>query len=142
MGRQENEMKRKKHTSTEDEAQIDMTPMLDIVFIMLIFFIVTTSFVKEKGLDVNRPEDNQAKNDKPSKALSIRIEEDGTIMMGGREVDVRRVVANTQTYLAENNTATAAIQADEEAEHGVVVEVMNQVKVAGISKVSVLVKKG
>ena len=135
-------MKRKKHTSAEDEAQIDMTPMLDIVFIMLIFFIVTTSFVKEKGLDVNRPEDNQAKNDKPSKALSIRIEEDRTIMMGGREVDVRRVVANTQTYLAENNTDTAAIQADEEAEHGVVVEVMNQVKVAGISKVSVLVKKG
>jgi biopolymer transport protein ExbD len=135
-------MKRKKHTSAEDEAQIDMTPMLDIVFIMLIFFIVTTSFVKEKGLDVNRPEDNQAKNDKPSKALSIRISEDGTIMMGGREVDIRRVVANTQTYLAENNTDTAAIQADEEAEHGVVVEVMNQVKIAGISKVSVLVKKG
>ena len=106
-------MKRKKHTSAEDEAQIDMTPMLDIVFIMLIFFIVTTSFVKEKGLDVNRPEDNQAKNDKPSKALSIRIDADGTIMMGGREVDIRRVVANAQTYLAENNTDTAAIQAHE-----------------------------
>ncbi|AJP45041.1 biopolymer transporter ExbD [Alteromonas australica] len=134
-------MKRKKHTSTEDEAQIDMTPMLDIVFIMLIFFIVTTSFVKEKGLDVNRPEDNQAKNDKPSKALSIRIAADGTIMMGGREVDVRRVVANTQTYLAENNTDSAAIQADEDTEHGTVVEVMNQVKIAGIEKVSVLVKK-
>ena len=65
-------MKRKKHTSAEDEAQIDMTPMLDIVFIMLIFFIVTTSFVKEKGLDTNRPEDNQSNNDQPSKALSIR----------------------------------------------------------------------
>ena len=134
-------MKRKKHTSAEDEAQIDMTPMLDIVFIMLIFFIVTTSFVKEKGLDVNRPEDNQAKNDKPSKALSIRIAADGTIMMGGREVDIRRVVANTQTYLAENNTDSAAIQAHEDSEHGTVVEVMNQVKIAGIDKVSVLVKK-
>jgi biopolymer transport protein ExbD len=134
-------MKRKKHTSAEDEAQIDMTPMLDIVFIMLIFFIVTTSFVKEKGLDVNRPEDNQAKNDQPSKALSIRIAADGTIMMGGREVDIRRVVANTQTYLAENNTDSAAIQAHEDSEHGTVVEVMNQVKIAGIDKVSVLVKK-
>ena len=72
-------MKRKKHTSAEDEAQIDMTPMLDIVFIMLIFFIVTTSFVKEKGLDANRPEDNQAKNDKPSKALSIRIKADAPL---------------------------------------------------------------
>ena len=134
-------MKRKKHTSAEDEAQIDMTPMLDIVFIMLIFFIVTTSFVKEKGLDVNRPEDNQAKNDKPSKALSIRIDADGSIMMGGREVDIRRVVANTQTYLAENNTDSAAIQVHEDSEHGTVVEVMNQVKIAGIEKVSVLVKK-
>ena len=135
-------MKRKKHTSAEDEAQIDMTPMLDIVFIMLIFFIVTTSFVKEKGLDTNRPEDNQSNNDQPSKALSIRIAADGTIMMGGREVDIRRVVANTQTYLAENNTDSAAIQADEDTEHGTEVEVMNQVKVAGIAKVSVLVKKG
>ena len=134
-------MKRKKHTSAEDEAQIDMTPMLDIVFIMLIFFIVTTSFVKEKGLDVNRPEDNQAQNDKPSKALSIRIDADGTIMMGGREVDIRRVVANAQTYLAEHNTDSAAIQAHEDSEHGTVVEVMNQVKIAGIDKVSVLVKK-
>ena len=134
-------MKRKKHTSADDEAQIDMTPMLDIVFIMLIFFIVTTSFVKEKGLDVNRPEDNQAQNDKPSKALSIRIEADGTILMGGREVDIRRVVANTQTFLAENNTDSAAIQADEDTEHGTVVDVMNQVKIAGIEKISVLVKK-
>ncbi len=133
-------MKRKKHTSAEDEAQIDMTPMLDIVFIMLIFFIVTTSFVKEKGLDVNRPEDNESKNNEPSSALSIRIDANGTIVMGGREVDIRRVVANAQTYLAENNTDTAAIQAHEDAEHGTVVEVMNQVKIAGIDKVSVLVK--
>ncbi|MDB2330840.1 ExbD/TolR family protein [Alteromonas sp. A079] len=135
-------MRKKKHTSAEDEAQIDMTPMLDIVFIMLIFFIVTTSFVKEKGLGVNRPEDNQAKNDQPSKALSIRIDADGSIFMGGREVDVRRVVANTQTYLANNNTDSAAIQAHEDTEHGTVVEVMNEIKVAGIEKVSVLVKKG
>ena len=133
-------MKRKKHTSADDEAQIDMTPMLDIVFIMLIFFIVTTSFVKEKGLDVNRPEDNQSNTNEPSKALSIRIDANGTIVMGGREVDIRRVVANAQTYLAENNTDTAAIQAHEDAEHGTVVEVMNQVKIAGIDKISVLVK--
>ena len=135
-------MKRKKHTSAEDEAQVDMTPMLDIVFIMLIFFIVTTSFVKEKSLDVSRPEDNQSNNNEPSKSLSIRIDETGQIFMGGREVDIRRVVANAQTFLAENNTDTAAIQAAEDTEEGVVVEVMNQVKIAGIDKISVLVKKG
>ncbi|MBU3021972.1 biopolymer transporter ExbD [Aestuariibacter sp. A3R04] len=133
-------MKRKKHTSADDEAQIDMTPMLDIVFIMLIFFIVTTSFVKEKGLDVNRPEDNKSNNNQPSRSLSIRIDANGIISMGGREVDIRRVVANAQTFLAENNTDSAAIQADQDTEHGIVVEVMNQVKIAGIEKISVLVK--
>ncbi|MFC3093652.1 biopolymer transporter ExbD [Alteromonas sediminis] len=132
-------MKRKKHTSAEDEAQVDMTPMLDIVFIMLIFFIVTTSFVKERGLEVNRPKDNQNTN-QPSKSLSIQIDQNGIIKMGGREVDIRRVVANTQTFLAENPTDSAAIQAHEDTEHGTVVEVMNQVKEAGIEKVSVLVK--
>ena len=60
--------------------------------------------------------------------------------MNGREVDIRRVIANIQTYLAENPTDTAAIQAHENTEHGVVVEVMNQAKEAGIGKVSVLVK--
>ncbi|MBT0585885.1 ExbD/TolR family protein [Alteromonas oceanisediminis] len=132
-------MKRKKHTSADDDAQIDMTPMLDIVFIMLIFFIVTTSFVKEKGLEVNRPKDNNSPQ-KPSKALSIQIDELGQIRMNGRQVDIRRVVANIQTFLAENNTDSAAIQAHEDTEHGTVVEVMNQAKEAGIEKVSVLVK--
>ena len=133
-------MKRKKHSAGDDDAQIDMTPMLDIVFIMLIFFIVTTTFSSEKGLIGNRPKNDQAQQT-PSKALSIRIDQNGEIQMGGRIVDIRRVVANTQTYLAENATESAAIQAHEDAEHGIVVEVMDQVKIAGIKNVSVLVKQ-
>lgn len=133
-------MKRKKHTAADDDAQIDMTPMLDIVFIMLIFFIVTTTFSNEKGLSATRPPDSPP-SDAPSKALSIRIDADGTIQMGGRIVDIRRVVANTQTYLAENSTASAAIQAHQNTEHGIVVEVLDQVKQAGVANVSVLVKK-
>lgn len=134
-------MKRKKHSAGDDDAAIDMTPMLDIVFIMLIFFIVTTTFSNEKGLAANRPEDNK-ETSTPSKSLSIRIDDTGQIYMGGRVVDVRRVVANTQTYLAENSTESAAIQAHENAEHGIVVNVMDQVKQAGIKNVSILVKKG
>ena len=134
-------MKRKKHGAADDDAAIDMTPMLDIVFIMLIFFIVTTTFSNEKGLSANRPENNQNQNSQPSKALSIRIDETGQVFMGGRAVDVRRVVANTQTFLAENNTENAAIQAHEDTEHGVVVSVMDSVKQAGIVNVSILVKK-
>ncbi len=133
-------MKRKKHGSADDEAAIDMTPMLDIVFIMLIFFIVTTSFVKEKGLEVNRPKDNT--NPPPPtnvKSLAIRVEEDGRIIVNGREVDIRRVEANIQSFLAENNQDAAAVQAHPKAKHGDVTEVINEVKKAGIATVSVLV---
>ncbi|AEE21186.1 ExbD/TolR family protein [Paraglaciecola chathamensis] len=135
-------MKRKKHGSSDDEAAIDMTPMLDIVFIMLIFFIVTTSFVKEKGLDVLRPKDSNSPPPKTNvKSLAIRVNQDGTIMMNSREVDIRRIVANIQSFLAENNTDSAAVQAHPKAKHGVVTEVINQAKEAGITNVSVLVGK-
>lgn len=133
-------MKRKKHGSAGDEAAIDMTPMLDIVFIMLIFFIVTTSFVQEKGLEVLRPKDSNTPPPPTNvKSLAIRVNEDGTIIVNGREVDIRRVEANIQSFLAENNQDTAAVQAHPKAKHGLVTEVINEVKKAGIDKVSVLV---
>jgi biopolymer transport protein ExbD len=133
-------MKRKKHGSADDEAAIDMTPMLDIVFIMLIFFIVTTSFVKEKGLEVLRPKDSNTPPPPTNvKSLAIRVNEDGTIIVNGREVDIRRVEANIQSFLAENNQDTAAVQAHPKAKHGLVTEVINEVKKAGIDKVSVLI---
>jgi|GEM_PF-157608 len=134
-------MKRKKHTSGDEDAAVDMTPMLDIVFIMLIFFIVTTTFSSEKGLEPTRPPESDSPPPPNSKSLSIRIDESGQILMNGRIVDIRRVVANAQTYLANNDTDSAAIQASENTEHGVVVSVMDQVKLAGISKISVLVKE-
>jgi biopolymer transport protein ExbD len=134
-------MKRKKHTSGDDDAAVDMTPMLDIVFIMLIFFIVTTTFSSEKGLEPTRPPKSDTPPPPNSKSLSIRIDASGQIIMAGRIVDIRRVVANAQTYLANNDTDTAAIQADEDTQHGVVVSVMDQIKLAGITKMSVLVKE-
>ncbi|AWL12898.1 Biopolymer transport protein exbD2 [Saliniradius amylolyticus] len=130
---------KRKHGHSSEEANVDMTPMLDIVFIMLIFFIVTTSFVKEKGLIVNRPE-NAQKSNKPSKNVSIRIANDGTITMNGRQIDIRRVEANIQNFLAENITDNAVVQAGQETEHGIVVEVLDQAKKAGLHKLSVVVE--
>lgn len=131
----------KKHKRPdEDDAKVDMTPMLDIVFIMLIFFIVTTSFVKEKGIEVNRPEDNQ-KSQSKSKNVSISIDDNGSIIMNGRQVDIKRVTANIQSFLAENNTNTAVVQAHKNTPHGVVVEVLDQAQLAGIEKLSVMIKK-
>lgn len=126
----------RKRIREEEEAAIDMTPMLDIVFIMLIFFIVTTSFVKEAGIDVNKPESDQASK-KPSANIFIAVRANGEVWMDKRMVDVERVAANIERLLAEQPTDIVVIQADKEARHGVVVEVMDQVKEAGIDKISI-----
>lgn len=129
----------RKHRAEEEEATIDMTPMLDIVFIMLIFFIVTTSFVKEAGIEVNKPKAQQATKQK-SANIFIAINENGEIWMDKRQVDVERVRANIERMLAEQPTDVVILQADVEAKHGVVVEVMDQIKAAGIDRISVAAK--
>ena len=126
----------RKRLREEEEATLDMTPMLDIVFIMLIFFIVTTSFVKEAGIDVNRPEASQA-TQKPSANIFIAIRENGEVWMDRRQVDVERVAANLERLLAEQPTDMVVIQADKGARHGVVVQVMDQIKEAGIAQISI-----
>ncbi|PWW15974.1 MULTISPECIES: biopolymer transporter ExbD [Pseudidiomarina] len=126
----------RKRFREEEDAAIDMTPMLDIVFIMLLFFIVTTSFVKEAGIDVNKPEASQAEK-KPSANIFIAIRANGEVWMDKRMVDVERVGANIERLLAEQPTDIVVIQADKEAKHGVVVKVMDQIKEAGIDKISI-----
>ncbi|RTE85997.1 MULTISPECIES: biopolymer transporter ExbD [Gammaproteobacteria] len=126
----------RKRIREEEEATLDMTPMLDIVFIMLIFFIVTTSFVKEAGIDVNRPEASQATS-KPSANIFIAVRENGEVWMDRRQVDVERVAANLERLLAEQPTDMVVIQADDQARHGIVVKVMDQIKEAGIAQISI-----
>lgn len=126
----------RKRFKEEEDAAIDMTPMLDIVFIMLIFFIVTTSFVKEAGIDVSKPEASQAQA-KPSANIFIAIRANGEVWMDKRMVDVERVGANIERLLAEQPTDIVVIQADKEAKHGTVVKVMDQIKEAGIDKISI-----
>lgn len=126
----------RKHRQEEEEASIDMTPMLDIVFIMLIFFIVTTSFVKEAGIEINRPKAGNATVAK-SANIFIAVRANGEVWMDKRVIDVERVGANIEKMLAEQPTDTVVIQADKEAKHGDVVKVMDQVKGAGIEKISI-----
>jgi len=128
-------MARKVRTE-EEEAAIDMTPMLDIVFIMLIFFIVTTVFVKEAGIEVNKPEASQAFLHKNAN-IFIAVTEDGTVWMNKGEVAVDSVRATLERLLTEQPTDYVFIQADVKAKHGVVVKVMDQVKAAGIDRISV-----
>jgi biopolymer transport protein ExbD len=123
----------------EEDAAIDMTPMLDIVFIMLIFFIVTTVFVKEAGIEVNKPEASQSV--KPKNAnIFIAVTKDGAVWIDKREIDIDSVRANLERLMAEQPSDVIIVQADENAEHGVVMKVMDQIKSAGIDRISIAAK--
>ena len=120
----------------EEEATIDMTPMLDVVFIKLIFFIVTASFVKEAGIDVNRPEAATAvKKDRAN--ILVAISAKGEIWINKRKVDVRAVQANIERLYAENPQGTVVIQADRKATTDVLIKVMDASRAAGIQDVSI-----
>lgn len=122
-----------------EEAGIDMTPMLDIVFIMLIFFIVTTSFVKESGISVNRPVAESSVQQERGNIL-VAINEAGEIWVDKRSIDVRAVRANILRLKAMNPESAVIIQADEAARTGLLVEVMDQIRLAGVENVSIAAK--
>ena len=120
----------------EEEAAIDMTPMLDVVFIMLIFFIVTASFVKESGIDVNRPDAATAvKKDRAN--ILIAISDKGEIWINKRRIDERAVQANIERLYAENPQGSVVIQADKKATTEVLIKVMDASRSAGVFDVSI-----
>ena len=120
----------------EEESQIDLTPMLDVVFIMLIFFIVTSTFVKDSGVDVTRP---NAETSVPSDASNIQvgIEANNQIWIDKRQVDKRAVRANIEKGLAESPGASVIIVADALSNTETLIEVMDQARLAGATSVSV-----
>jgi biopolymer transport protein ExbD len=120
----------------EEEANIDMTPMLDVVFIMLIFFIVTASFVKESGIDVNRPEASTAvKKDKAS--ILVAISDNNEIWINKRRIDVRAVQANIERLHAENPQGSVVIQADKKSTTETLMKVLDATRAAGIDDAAV-----
>jgi biopolymer transport protein ExbD len=121
--------------AADDEAQIDLTPMLDVVFIMLIFFIVTASFIKEAGIEVNRPE---ASTSQPKENVNILIAISATneIWMDKRRVDERAVRANIERLHAENPKGAVVIQADNESNTKTVAAVLDASREAGVYDVS------
>ena len=127
--------KKRKKEETE-EAGIDLTPMLDVVFIMLIFFIVTTSFVKESGIDVSRP--GAATAEKKEKAsILVAIDKNDSVWIDKRKIDVRSVRANIERLHAESPEGTVVVQADEGSKTGILVKVMDQIRMAGVTNISV-----
>ena len=130
----------KRRNKERDESTIDITPMLDIVFIMLIFFIVTTTFIKETGVEVNRPNASTAVADERGNIL-IAISENNEIWIDKRMIDIRAVRANVERLKAENPEGSVIIQADQNSKTGLLVETMDQVRLAGVQNVSIAADK-
>ncbi|HUG99499.1 MAG TPA: biopolymer transporter ExbD [Gammaproteobacteria bacterium] len=120
----------------EEESEINITPMLDVVFIMLIFFIVTASFVKEAGIDVNRPDAETAVRQERANIL-IAISENNEIWIDQRMVDPRALRANIERLHAENPEGSVVIQADKKAVTETLVTVMDAARQAGVFNVSI-----
>lgn len=127
---------RSKKSRRQDESDVDITPMIDIVFIMLIFFIVTASFVTESGVEVDRP-NNKVKAPKSDKAsILVIIDENGQVWIDHRPVDIRATRANIETLRAENPEAGVVIQASGDSKNGLLVQVVDAARLAGVANVS------
>ncbi len=124
-------MRRKKSRSGDDSNDIDLTPMLDVVFIMLIFFIVTASFVKEIGLDTNVPEENdQPPPENADPNIVVDIRQDNQVWMENRRVDTRAIRSNIERMRAELPEATVIIRAHERSDANVYVSVADAAREA------------
>lgn len=133
-------MTARRHLPANEETELDMTPMLDIVFIMLIFFIVTTSFVKESGVTVSSPSAATA-SQQESVNIYIAITAEGEVWIDRRPVDPRAVRAIVARMHADNPEGSVIIQSDEDASTGMLVDVMDQVRLAGIEAIAIAADK-
>ena len=127
-------MRRRRHRQDDDD-EVNLTPMLDVVFIMLIFFIVTASFVKEAGIDITRPPAATAERKERGNIL-VAITENDQIWIDRRQVDPRALRANIERLSAENPQGSVVIQADKDSKNGLLVQVMDAARLAGVSSVS------
>ena len=124
-------MRRRLRSKQEDDAKIDITPMLDVVFIMLIFFIVTASFIKESGAKVTKPDAVNAIK-YPKASILLAVDENNEIWLDRRVIDPRAIKANIARLRAETPDGEVIVQADIESNAETVMKVVDALKEAGI----------
>ncbi len=132
-----------RHSHTEQEttaANVNLTPVIDMVFILLIFFLVTASFTKESGIDVDRPSAKTTVRQEQA-SLIIAITKEGEIWIDNKQVDIRSIRAHIEQLHAQNPEGTVIIMADKNALTGVTVAVLDQVRLSGVSNVAIAASK-
>lgn len=128
-----------RHSHTEQEtaaANVNITPLIDVVFILLIFFLVTASFTKEAGVEVNRPTAQTAVRQERGN-LIIAVKKNGEVWVDNHQIDIRSIRAHIERLHAQNPEGTVIIKADKDTRTGVTVEVLDQVRLAGVNNVAI-----
>ena len=133
-------MRRIAQSEAEEESEINITPLIDIVFIMLIFFIVTATFVKETGIDVNKP-DAPTATVKNKANILIAIDSSDNIWIERRRIDPRSVRPNIERLHAENPQGSVVIQADKKSTNEMLVLVMDASRSAGVFNIALAANK-
>ncbi len=123
------------------QSEVNMTPMLDVVFIMLIFFIVTSSFVKEAGIDVIRPPAQTAVS-KDKGNILIAITENGQVWIDRRQIDPRDLRTNIERLHGENPQGSIVVQADRKSQNHLLVAVLDAAKAAGVNEIAIAAEGG
>ena len=126
----------RRRQNRDEEMDINITPMLDIVFIMLIFFIVTTSFVKETGIDPKRPVAETA-SAKPRGNILIGVDTGGQIWMNNRQIELSQIRQLVEDAVAETPESSVVLVSDETSPTGVLIDIMDQVRLSGVTDISV-----
>ena len=132
-----------RHSHTEQEttsANVNLTPLIDMVFILLIFFLVTASFTKESGVDVDRPTAQTTVRQEQA-SLIISITKEGEIWIDNKHVDIRSIRAHIEQLHAQNPEGTVIIMADKNALTGATVAVLDQVRLSGVNNVAIAASK-
>lgn len=132
-------MRRRRMQADSEAAEVNLTPMLDVVFIMLIFFIVTTSFVKESGVEIDRPESSAA-SPRPDAQVMVAITHEGAVWVDGKPVDAHRVGSAVADLVSAEGGVV--VQADRNSTTGLLVEVMDRIREAGVDNVAVAATRG
>ena len=132
-----------RHSHTEQEtsaANVNLTPLIDMVFILLIFFLVTASFTKESGIDVDRPT-AQTTIRQEQASLIISITKEGEVWIDNKRVDIRSIRSHIELLHAQNPEGTVIIMADKNALTGATIAVLDQVRLSGVSNVAIAASK-
>ncbi|WP_339737633.1 biopolymer transporter ExbD [uncultured Maricaulis sp.] len=123
--------RRAKHT--DDQAEVNMTPMLDIVFILLIFFIVTATFLSEEGIDMRPPADTPPDSNTPaSPPILVQVDEDNNIFVNQVRTDVDRVLSAVNRFRSEDPGSAVLVDVEDEADHGIIVQIWDEMGANGI----------